>query len=297
MNTKSNNRPLVSIIMNCYNGEVYLYESIKSVLSQTYENWELIFWDNQSSDSSKKIFENFQDKRLKYYYAQEHTTLYRARDLAIKKSNGEFIAFLDTDDWWDNKKLEKQMAEFTADTIGLVFSNLYFYFQKNGKKKIFSKKKLYTGFVRDNIIKNYKVSILTAIIRKKVYEKNSKGFDSKYNIIGDFDLFVRLSEFWNFACVQEPLAYYRMHEKNFSQQNLNLEIKELENWRIEHTNNNFLTNSESQYLLSNINYLKCKKLIFEGKRLQAALGFFSIKNNSFKMKLLIIILLPIFLIN
>ena len=93
MNTKSNNRPLVSIIMNCYNGEVYLYESIKSVLSQTYENWELIFWDNQSSDLSKKIFENFQDKRLKYYYAQEHTTLYRARDLAIKKSNGEFIAF------------------------------------------------------------------------------------------------------------------------------------------------------------------------------------------------------------
>ena len=57
MNKQFNNQPLVSIIMNCHNGEAYLWESIKSVLSQTYENWELIFWDNQSSDSSKKIFE------------------------------------------------------------------------------------------------------------------------------------------------------------------------------------------------------------------------------------------------
>ena len=296
MSDQSNKHPLVSIIMNCYNGETYLHESIKSVLSQTYENWELIFWDNQSTDSSKKIFENFKDKRLKYYYAQKHTTLYHARNLAIKKSNGEFIAFLDTDDWWNNKKLEKQMVKFTEENVGLVYSNLYFYYQKNGKKKIFSKKKLHTGFVRDNIIKNHKVGIVSAIIKKVAYEKDPKGFDNKYNIIGDFDFFVRLSEFWNFECVQEPLAYYRVHKKNFSHQNLSLEIKELENWHKEYVGKNFLTNLESKYLLSNINYFKCKKLIYEGKRLQAAVGFFSIKNNSFKIKLLIRILFPISLI-
>ena len=296
MNIKSTGQPLVSIIMNCYNSETYLYESINSVLSQTYENWELIFWDNQSSDSSKKIFKNFQDKRLKYYYANEHTTLYYARNLAIKKSKGEFIAFLDADDWWDNKKLEKQMPKFVKDNVGLVFSNVYFYYQKNGKKKIFSKDKLYTGFVRKNIIKNYKVGLVCSIIRRKAYENDPKRFDGKYNIIGDYDFFVRLSELWNFECIQEPLACYRIHEKNFSHQNLNLEIKELENWHNEYTSNNFLTSSESEYLLSNINYLKCKKLIFEGKRLQAALDLFSIKNNSFKLKLLIRILLPTFLI-
>ena len=247
-------------------------------------------------NSNKKIFENFQDKRLKYYYAQEHTTLYRARDLAIKKTNSEFIAFLDTDDWWNKKKLEKQMAKFTTDSIGVVYSNLYLYYQNNVKKKIFSKKKLYTGFVRDKIITNYKIYLPTVIIRKEAYKKISKGFDDKYNIVGDFDLFVRLSEFWNFACVQEPLAYYRIHDNNFSHKNLNLEIKELENWCNEYISNNFLTNSESKYMLSNINYFKCKKLIFEGKRLQAVLGLFSIKNNSFKIKLLIRILFPTFLI-
>jgi len=296
MNIKSENQPLVSIIMNCYNSETYLYESINSVLSQTYQNWELIFWDNQSSDLSKKIFNNFKDKRLNYYYANEHTTLYCARNLAINKSKGEYIAFLDADDWWDNKKLEKQMSKFTRDDVGLVFSNLYYYYQKNRKKKIFSKEKLYTGFVRKNIIKNYKIGINSTIIRKKAYESEPKGFDAKYNIIGDYDFFARLSKLWSFECVQEPLAYYRIHEKNFSHQNLNLEIEELEHLHNKYTGNNFITSSESEYLLSNINYLKCKKLIFDKKRLKALLNFFSIKNYSFKLKLLIRIFVPNFLI-
>ena len=64
MNTQFNNQPLISIIMNCYNGEKYLSESIKSVLSQTYQNWELIFWDNKSDDKSAEIFKIYKDKRF-----------------------------------------------------------------------------------------------------------------------------------------------------------------------------------------------------------------------------------------
>ena len=101
MSRQFNNQPLVSIIMNCYNGEVYLKKSIESVLSQTYENWELIFWDNKSEDKSAKIFKSYNEKRFKYYYASQHTILYEARNEAIKRSSGEFIAFLDTDDFWE----------------------------------------------------------------------------------------------------------------------------------------------------------------------------------------------------
>ena len=63
-------KPLVSIIMNCYNGEKYLKDSIQSILNQNYKNWELIFWDNQSEDRSKLFFKEFKDKRLNYYYAK-----------------------------------------------------------------------------------------------------------------------------------------------------------------------------------------------------------------------------------
>ena len=110
MNNTINEQPLVSIIMNCYNGETYLQESINSVLSQTYKNWELIFWDNQSNDKSAKIFKDYKDGRLKYYCASSHIeTLYKARNYALKNANGEFIAFLDVDDRWLPEKLEKQV--------------------------------------------------------------------------------------------------------------------------------------------------------------------------------------------
>ena len=79
--------------MNCYNGETYLHESIKSVLSQTYKNWELIFWDNRSEDKSAEIFKSYKDKRFRYFYSNEHTSLYKARNLAIEKCRGDFIAF------------------------------------------------------------------------------------------------------------------------------------------------------------------------------------------------------------
>ena len=113
-------KPLVSIIMNCYNGERFLQESIKSVLSQTYENWELIFWDNQSKDKSAEIFKSFNDKRLKYYFAEKHTLLSEARNEAIKRSTGEFVAFLDTDDYWERDKLELQLPLFKNPEVGVV---------------------------------------------------------------------------------------------------------------------------------------------------------------------------------
>ena len=76
------NEPLVSIIMNCYNGEEYLRDAIDSVINQTYDNWELIFWDNVSTDKSAEIFKSYKDKRLKYYCASAHTKiLYEAKQI------------------------------------------------------------------------------------------------------------------------------------------------------------------------------------------------------------------------
>ena len=98
--------PLVSILMNCYNGEKYLREALDSILAQTYKNWELIFWDNQSTDKSVEIFKSYADERLKYFYAPTHTLLYEARNYAIEKASGEFYAFINVDDWWEKEKLE-----------------------------------------------------------------------------------------------------------------------------------------------------------------------------------------------
>ena len=67
-----NKDKLVSIILNCFNGEEYLKHALKSIINQTYENWELIFWDNKSSDKSKNIFDSFKNKKFKYLWQETH---------------------------------------------------------------------------------------------------------------------------------------------------------------------------------------------------------------------------------
>lgn len=104
------NLPLISVIMNCHNGARYLKQSIKSLLNQKYNNWELIFWDNKSTDSSKKILLSFKDKRIKYFKSKNFLSLYKSRNLAIKKAKGKYVSFLDTDDWWASNKLKDQVS-------------------------------------------------------------------------------------------------------------------------------------------------------------------------------------------
>ena len=127
------NNPLVSIIVNCYNGEKYLAHTLDSILNQTYQNWEIIFWDNQSTDNSSEIFKSYKDSRFKYFYAKEHAGIGKARNLAVEKTKGDFIAFLDSDDFWDKKKLELQMSYFKNLEVGVVYSNLWIL--KKDKKK------------------------------------------------------------------------------------------------------------------------------------------------------------------
>jgi glycosyltransferase involved in cell wall biosynthesis len=165
-------KPVVSIIMNCYNGETYLAEAIKSILEQSYRNFEVIFWDNRSNDKSSIIYKNFKDKRLKYFYAKKHTSLYEARNLAIKKSRGKYIAFLDTDDLWLKNKLILQVEKFEDNNVNLVYSNYYILNQIINTKKIFYKKKLPEGIIYKELLKNYFIGICTVLVKKKILIKN-----------------------------------------------------------------------------------------------------------------------------
>jgi len=131
LNNIASEKSLISVIINCFNGEKYLREALDSVVIQTYKNWEIIFWDNQSTDISAKIFKSYKDSRLKYYLAPTHTKiLYEARNYALKKTTGDFIAFLDVDDYWLSDKLEKQIPLFNDPKVGLVYGNLWYSFKK-----------------------------------------------------------------------------------------------------------------------------------------------------------------------
>ena len=140
--------------MNAYNSEKYMKEAITSVLNQSYVNWELIFWDNMSNDSSYKILKNYSDNRIKYFKSKTFTSLYVARNLALEKASGDFISFLDTDDWWVNDKVQKQIKLFSNNkNLNVVYTNFYVFKQKRKKKKNYFKQKLTNWKNHTTIIK------------------------------------------------------------------------------------------------------------------------------------------------
>ena len=222
-------QPLVSILMNCFNGEKYLTEAIKSILNQSYKNWELIFWDNQSTDQSAKIFKSFKDKRMKYYYSSKHTHLGGGRAEGYKRLKGDLVAILDTDDIWFPDKLLKQVNEFTNKDIGIVITNAY-RFSAHKKKTIFQDRYPKDGFVFGTLLNNYYVCLPTLMVRKSFVDDLSRQFDPEFNYISDFDLVLRLSSVSKLKYINEILAGWRLHGANASLEKPFLFQEEKELW-------------------------------------------------------------------
>ena len=186
-----NTKPLVSIIINCHNGEKYLKQTLHSVLNQTYTNWEVIFFDNSSNDKSKNIFKSLNDKRLRYFYSKKKLNLYDARNKAIYKACGDYISFLDTDDLWKKNFLREHIRIIKKFDTHIVYSKYYIKNENKGKIYLKEEKDLFSGHITQNLLNNYSVGILAVIIKKSIF--NEYKFNDNLNIIGDFDFFIRLS--------------------------------------------------------------------------------------------------------
>ena len=224
------NSPRVSVIMNCYNGSKYLTQAIESVIQQTYPNWELIFWDNRSTDLSAGIVKSFQDSRIKYFLSEGHTKLSAARNAAINESGGELIAFLDVDDWWEPQKLERQVPQFQDDTVGLACSNFWILDERKSNMKLAYSGSIPSGHQLGKLLRNYTVALPTLVIRKSLLNGSNLTFNPAYHIIGDFDLVVRLSAQAKVARIDDPLATYRIHGLNESVVKFDLQAREIMDW-------------------------------------------------------------------
>ena len=281
--------PLISVIMNCHNGEKYLKQSIESVLNQTYKNIELIFFDNQSSDNSRKIVKSYQDSRIKYYKSDKVLKLYEARNLAIKHASGNFIAFLDTDDFWLPTKLKKQILLFSNNKdLKMVYSNCFILKEK--KQSIFTKHNLPNGNITQQLLNHYRIPILTVLIKKNIFDE--KLFNNNYEIIGDFDFFLKLSLKNFINSINEPLAYYRIHDLNTSLKKIHIQISELEEWVILNENKDSFKNYSFEGVKYTIQSLKIKKNFLDGKKIMALKEIIKKPFNIKKLKFLFLIFIP-----
>lgn len=201
--------------MNCLNCEEYVREAIDSVYAQTYQNWEIIFWDNASTDKSSAIAELY-DSRLKYRRGKKTIPLGAARNLAIKEASGEFIAFLDCDDLWMPEKLEKQVPLFSDRDVVLVYSDTIFFDNAGMRRRIYATRPYYTGHCFASLLSDYCLSMETVIIRRKALDGLGTWFDERFNMIEEADLFRRLAYNGKLEMINEALAMWRVHSNSWT---------------------------------------------------------------------------------
>lgn len=211
----------VSVLMNCYNGAAYLSEAIESVLAQTYGDWEIIFWDNRSSDESADIFQSYPDGRLLYFLAPEHTNLGRARMLAAAHLTGDWIGFLDCDDVWLPEKLAKQIAAGDADPdVGMVYCRTGIISEGSGiapRDHVFYKYPdgLPSGRIYNTLIKGNFIALPSMLVRRSALDRIG-GFAGEFSIMEDYYVALGISREHKVAAVDEELCRYRVHDANAS---------------------------------------------------------------------------------
>ena len=287
----------ISIIVNCHNGEKYLDKCIKSILNQKYQNFEIIFFDNFSSDNSKKIIKNYDDNRIKYYFSNKLLTLYKARNEAIKKATGSLIAFLDVDDWWDENYLFSKKFFFDTDQYDFFYTNVIFFHEKKDKQIKYSEEKLPNGKIYNYLAKDYFIIISGLIIKKEILEKENY-FNSSYNIIGDFDLLLRISKYANAKSFDEPLVYYRVHENNFSKKNNKMYFDEYNDWFQSQKNSGdklFLKNIK--YFQSRLDKLEIIYLLYQKRNFKLLKQIIKFPHLILRIKFFLAYFMPIRLIN
>jgi len=213
--------PLVSVIMNCFNGEKYLKEAIDSVYAQTYKNWEIIFWDNASTDRSAEIALSY-DNRLRYFRGDETIPLGAARKKALEQSSGELIAFLDCDDVWLPEKLEKQVETMFDCKYALCYAGIINIDQFGNKIGTYIPK-YRSGNLFPQLLKQFDINIPTAMIRKSVLLESKLSFDENIFASEEYCLFMQLAVSYEFHIIPFPLAKYRIHENALSN-------KSIKNW-------------------------------------------------------------------
>ena len=160
---------MVSIITPCYNAEKYIAKAIDSVINQTYSDWEMLICDDCSTDNSCKIVEYYckLDNRIKLFKTDRNTgTPAEPRNIGLKKSQGEYIAFLDADDIWLPEKLEYQLKFINTHNYYFVYSD----YEKINSEGI-RNNRIITVAKKSNyktILKSCDIPFLTALLKKDI---------------------------------------------------------------------------------------------------------------------------------
>jgi glycosyltransferase involved in cell wall biosynthesis len=212
---------LISVVLPFYNGKEFVKETLESIASQTFANFEVIVVDDGSANKEHTEYLHaairaLNDPRFKYFY-KDNGGLSSARNFGLKAAAGSWIAFIDQDDLWDAKKLERQIAVAKAHPEAkFVFSDGKMIGDVNEDMKVASKNGLREGFVKDTytrLLKGNFVICSSVLFDKRLLEKT--GYSNPcFKIVPDYEYILRFAAQTDFYFVRDSLVSYRVHGAN-----------------------------------------------------------------------------------
>jgi len=263
--------PLVSIVIPCYNSAKYIERLMGSLFNQTYTNWEAIIVDNNSTDDTIKLLEMYKDSRIKIYSIINNGIIAKSRNLGIIESKGEWIAFLDSDDWWLPSKLEIASNYFNKD-IDLIYHKLKISSGINldSLKSLYSRR-IKNGYkellIHGNFIPNSSV-----LVKKK--NINKVGLISEnINLVGseDYNFLLRFTKHTNrIKFIPKKLGYYYMNPIGVSRKQMSISHREaIDEFIHDCSQKEFnyisghLAYMDANFLIKKSNYLDSKRLLLK----------------------------------
>ena len=216
--TESRATPRVSVIMNVRNGAAHVREALESVRAQTFADWELVFWDNASGDATAEIAKAFGDPRMRYFRSEEALPPARARALAIREARGEWLAFLDADDFWLPDKLELQVA-MDEPPVGMIYGRSVAFLPGGGERD-FDHRHEFDPLPQGELFQRLFaescfIAESSAMLRRRAVEEAGPVPDWVEHFT-DYYLHLELAHRYRVRAVQRVICRYRRHAANVS---------------------------------------------------------------------------------
>jgi glycosyltransferase involved in cell wall biosynthesis len=286
---------LISIIIPTYNRAYLLKKALESIFIQSYSNFEIIVIDDHSNDNTNEIINSFNDSRLKYLKNKSNGIVATSRNIGIKASKGEWIAFLDSDDWWTSNKLQSCVDNIN-NKVDFIYHDLVTIDKqsKRLKSRINKSKNLKKPILLDLLINGNPISNSSVMVRKNILEKVGLINESKKLVASeDFNTWLKISKVTDqFLYLPKRLGFYLIHEENISNKDMSLSYRAATDEFLSTLNNiqKIKLESRIRYLSGRFNYLNNDYL----KAMKDLL--YVIKNNkNFLMFKAMIMILLIFL--
>lgn len=213
----NNSKPLISILISVHNSEKHLAECLKSLVSQSYRNIEIVAIDDQSTDSSYQVLRKFNKnyKKMRVYRNVKRYGVVMTLNRLIKKARGQYIAFMDSDDISHKDRIKNQL-EFIQNNPNVVAVGTQSYFiNRKGVKKSKSSFPLENRNIYSSPLHGLSMQFETVMINKNLLPKDLLGFDSKANPFIYSDLLIKLLPYGKFANLDKFLHYHRNNPKTY----------------------------------------------------------------------------------